>query len=176
MNILGVSGLESAMQFKKQHKPGLPEREYRIVQGQDAAAALVVDGKIIAAAAEERFDRQKHSPHFPINSIQYCLARAGISIDEVDEIAHAFDYAPYRKLFSLDPVSERLYQSLFQGRSAGLGASRLSAVSLRASASSRPSSGARGECLLHVRLGRLPGSRRRWNGRGAWCVRLSGIA
>jgi carbamoyltransferase len=113
MNILGVSGLESAMQFKKQHWPGLPEREYRIVQGQDAAAALVVDGKVIAAAAEERFDRQKHSPHFPINSIQYCLARAGISIDEVDEIAHAFDYAPYRKLFSLDPVSERLYHKVY---------------------------------------------------------------
>ena len=107
MNILGVSGLESAMQFKKKHWPGLPEREYRIVQGQDAAAALVVDGTVVAAAAEERFDRQKHSPHFPSNSIRYCLTRAGISIDDVDEIAHSFDYAPYRKLFSLDPLSEQ---------------------------------------------------------------------
>ena len=113
MNILGVSGLEGAMQFKKQHWPGLPEREYRIVQGQDAAAALVVDGRVVAAAAEERFDRYKHSPRFPSNSIRYCLTRAGISIDDVDEIAHSFDYAPYRKLFSLDPVSERLYREVY---------------------------------------------------------------
>ena len=113
MNILGVSGLESAIQFKKQHWPGLPEREYRIVQGQDAAAALVMDGRVVAAAAEERFDRQKHSPHFPSNSIRFCLARAGISIEDVDEIAHAFDYAPYRKLFSMDAVSERLYREVY---------------------------------------------------------------
>src|SRR5579862_2806045 len=113
MNILGVSGLESAMQFKKQHWPGLPEREYRIVQGQDAASALVVDGRVVAAAAEERFDRQKHSAQFPSKSIRYCLTRAGISIDDVDEIAHSFDYAPYRKLFSLDPVSERLYREVY---------------------------------------------------------------
>ncbi len=113
MNILGVSGLEGAMQFKRQHWPGLPEREYRIVQGQDAAAALIVDGRVVAAAAEERFDRQKHSPHFPSNSIRYCLTRAGIAIDDVDEIAHSFDYAPYRKLFSLDPLSERLYREVY---------------------------------------------------------------
>lgn len=113
MNILGVSGLESAVQFKKQHWPGLPEREYRIVQGQDAAAALVMDGEIVAAAAEERFDRHKHSPHFPSNSIRYCLTRAGINIQDVDEIAHSFDYAPYRKLFSLDPISERLYREVY---------------------------------------------------------------
>ncbi|MDB5303605.1 MAG: Carbamoyltransferase, partial [Phycisphaerales bacterium] len=55
MNILGISGLESAMPFKKAHWPGLEEREYRISQGHDSAAALVIDGRIIAAAAEERF-------------------------------------------------------------------------------------------------------------------------
>ena len=113
MNILGVSGLERAVQFKKQHWPGLAEREYRIVQGQDAAAALVMDGRVVAAAAEERFDREKHSAHFPTNSIRYCLARAGISIHDVDEIAHSFDYTPYRKLFSLDPASERLYSEVY---------------------------------------------------------------
>jgi len=112
MNILGVSGLETARQFKQEHWPGLPEREYRIIQGQDAAAALVVDGKIVAAAAEERFDRHKHSARFPSSSIRHCLARAGISIDDVDEIAHSFDYAPYRKLFSLDPLSERFYREV----------------------------------------------------------------
>src|SRR5437588_8666270 len=40
---------------------GLEEREYRISQGHDSAAAMVVDGKIVAAAAEERFSRKKHT-------------------------------------------------------------------------------------------------------------------
>ena len=113
MNILGISGLENAVRFKKQHWPGLSEREYRISQGQDAAAALIVDGEPVAAAAEERFNRQKHSPNFPSSSIHYCLEKAGISIKDVDEIAHAFDYAPYQKLFSLDPLSAKLYREVY---------------------------------------------------------------
>ena len=39
----------------------------------DSAAALLIDGNIIAAAQEERFTRQKHTPDFPINAIKYCL-------------------------------------------------------------------------------------------------------
>lgn len=52
----------------------------------DSAAALVVDGDIIAAAQEERFTRIKHTPDFPINSIKYCLEEAGLTIDELDAV------------------------------------------------------------------------------------------
>ena len=52
----------------------------------DAAAAIVVDGKIVAAAQEERFTRKKHTPEFPINAIRYCLDEAGLSIDELDAV------------------------------------------------------------------------------------------
>lgn len=52
----------------------------------DAAAALLVDGKIVAAAQEERFTRQKHTSEFPVNSIKYCLDQEGISIDELDAV------------------------------------------------------------------------------------------
>ena len=38
----------------------------------DSAAALMVDGQVIAAAQEERFTRKKHDPDFPANAIQYC--------------------------------------------------------------------------------------------------------
>src|SRR5215467_11847995 len=110
MNIIGISGLDSAVAFKKRHWPGLEEREYRISQGHDAAAALVVDGEIVAAAAEERFDRKKHSAHFPIHAIRYCLDEADINIEEIDEIAHSFDYSPYSKIFSLDPITAELYK------------------------------------------------------------------
>ncbi len=52
----------------------------------DAAAALVVDGSIIAAAQEERFTRKKHTAAFPVHSIQYCLEEAGLTIDELDAV------------------------------------------------------------------------------------------
>lgn len=53
----------------------------------DAAAALVRDGELIAAAEEERFTRRKHDSDFPIQAIRYCLDQAGIGIEEVDYIA-----------------------------------------------------------------------------------------
>jgi carbamoyltransferase len=53
----------------------------------DSAAALIVDGKIIAAAQEERFTRKKHDPSYPANAINYCLSEANISLDKVDYIA-----------------------------------------------------------------------------------------
>ncbi len=113
MNILGISGLENSMYFKKEHWPGLNEREYRISQGHDAAAVLVVDGVTVAAAAEERFNRQKHSARFPLEAIRYCLDQAGISLRDVDELAHGFDYGPYRKAYSMDSTTAILYDKVF---------------------------------------------------------------
>ena len=52
----------------------------------DSAAALLIDGKIVAAAQEERFTRKKHTPDFPINAIKYCLEYSGCSIDELDSV------------------------------------------------------------------------------------------
>jgi len=52
----------------------------------DSGAALVSDGRLIAAAEEERFTRKKHDNGFPGRSIQYCLDEAGITIDQVDHI------------------------------------------------------------------------------------------
>ncbi len=44
----------------------------------DSAAAIIVDGKIVAAAQEERFTRKKHDPGFPTEAVKYCMAEAGI--------------------------------------------------------------------------------------------------
>jgi carbamoyltransferase len=113
MRIIGISGLANTMRFKQAHWPGLDVREYRISQGHDSAAALVVDGEIVAAAAEERFNLQKHTGEFPIHAIGYCLSAAGLSIGEVDEIAHAFDYSPYKQLYFLHPTTLKLYREVF---------------------------------------------------------------
>ena len=112
MKILGISGLENSVIFKHAHWPGLEPREYRIVQGMDAAAALVIDGRLIAAAEEERFTGKKHTGNFPIHAIRFCLAESGISIDAIDEIAHGFDYAPYRELYLKDDDSAALYHEV----------------------------------------------------------------
>ena len=52
----------------------------------DSAAALVEDGRIVAAAQEERFTRKKYDPSFPKNAIAYCLAEAGARLDELDHV------------------------------------------------------------------------------------------
>ena len=53
----------------------------------DASACIVVDGKLVAAAEEERFRRVKHWAGFPSAAIQYCLGEAGAALNDVDHIA-----------------------------------------------------------------------------------------
>jgi carbamoyltransferase len=53
----------------------------------DSAAALIIDGEIIAATQEERFTRKKHDASYPVNAINYCLSEASLSLDKIDYIA-----------------------------------------------------------------------------------------
>ena len=50
----------------------------------DSAACLIQDGKIVAAAREERFTRKKHDYAFPQHALDFCLERAGITAEEID--------------------------------------------------------------------------------------------
>ena len=61
----------------------------------DSAAALVVDGKIVAAAQEERFTRKKHDDAFPVKAAEYCRREAGIRNEDLDFVA--FYEKPLRK-------------------------------------------------------------------------------
>ncbi len=53
----------------------------------DSAAALVEDGEIVAAAQEERFTRKKHDSGFPSHAVDYCLAEAGVGLEQIDHVA-----------------------------------------------------------------------------------------
>lgn len=53
----------------------------------DSAVALVRDGEIVAAAQEERFSRKKNDARFPVQSLRWCLAHAGIQGEDVDHVA-----------------------------------------------------------------------------------------
>jgi carbamoyltransferase len=68
----------------------------------DAAACLIVDGRIVAAAQEERFTRKKHDSDFPKHAIDYCLKTANITSDQLDYVAF------YEKTFT---KFERLLES-----------------------------------------------------------------
>src|SRR3990172_11063060 len=53
----------------------------------DSAACLIEDGRVVAAAQEERFTRKKHDASFPQNAIQYCLNAGGVKLDQIDYVA-----------------------------------------------------------------------------------------
>ncbi len=81
----------------------------------DSAAALVRDGVVVAAAAEERFSRIKHDSGFPERAARFCLERAGIAIEDVDWVV--FYEKPFSKFerllrtaFATFPRSHRLFR------------------------------------------------------------------
>jgi carbamoyltransferase len=114
--VLGISGFEDANRDATPH-PFAARREvdapftfrYGTVPlqyfplgliGHDAAAALLVEGRLVACAAEERFSRQKHGLNLagrtmlPRRAIRFCLAEAGVGWDDVDLVAHYCSFTP----------------------------------------------------------------------------------
>jgi carbamoyltransferase len=75
----------------------------------DAAAALIKDGRIVAAAEEERFNRVKHCAGFPAAALRYCLEAAGIAIEDVDHIGISRDPSAHlhkKVLFAAKKLSQ----------------------------------------------------------------------
>lgn len=97
----------------------------------DSAAALVIDGRLVAAAQEERFSRKKHDRNFPSNSVRFCLRHSGIDAEELDAVVFydkpllkfqrlvqtQLAFAPRGLRPFLDAQSNWLSDKLFQRRS-----------------------------------------------------------
>ncbi len=67
----------------------------------DASASLVLDGKLVAAAAEERFTRQKHDANFPAYAIEHCLGTAGLTARDLDRIVfHEDPHAKFSRVLT----------------------------------------------------------------------------
>lgn len=79
----------------------------------ESSAAIVIDGRVVAAAEEERFNRVKHAKPasvgaadaLPVQSIAFCLNAAGLRAEDIDLIACSFDLGLRRETFELDPLS-----------------------------------------------------------------------
>jgi carbamoyltransferase len=114
MNIIGISGLNNSVTFKRRELPHLSSRHYRIAQGFDSAAALVTgDGRIVAAAAEERFTGEKATGSFPINAIRYCLQAAHIGPEAVDHIGHGFAYEPFKSFYEGTEYTRKQFEEVY---------------------------------------------------------------
>lgn len=88
----------------------------------DAAAALIEDGNIIAAAQEERFTRKKHDMRIPVHAIQYCMAAAGITAEDLECIVYYDDPKKTLDRFAknvlalggeAEPLIERTFESMY---------------------------------------------------------------
>ncbi|WP_170604439.1 carbamoyltransferase family protein [Ruegeria arenilitoris] len=82
----------------------------------DSAAALLIDGELVAAAQEERFTRKKHDARFPENAISYVLQEAGLQLSDVDHVA--FYDKPFLKF-------ERLLETYVANAPKGFGSFRI---------------------------------------------------
>jgi len=81
MNIIGLSGLDNSVRFKKREFPHLSSRQLRFAQGFDSAAVLLTSYGIQAAAAEERFTGDKATGAFPVQALRYCLEAGGVTAE-----------------------------------------------------------------------------------------------
>ena len=89
MNILGINQVPSMISW--QH---------------DSAASLVKDGKLIACAEEERFNRLRHARGYPKKAIEYCLKEGGIKFKNIDVIAVGYNpYAFLKRSINLHPIN-----------------------------------------------------------------------
>ena len=113
MNVLGISGLDNSVPFKKREFPRLSSRHYRIAQGFDSAAALVTSEGIQAAAAEERFTRERATGSFPINAIRYCLEAGDVTAQRIDYIAHGFSYEPLKSFYEQDEFLRKEFVEVY---------------------------------------------------------------
>ncbi|WP_344951649.1 carbamoyltransferase family protein [Sphaerisporangium flaviroseum] len=100
------------MSLKKDLLPGLDRRERRLVQGLDSAAALVGEEGVLAASAQERHDGDKGTGAFPADAIDACLRMAGVTLEDVDFVAHGFRYEP-SPVFDRDDLTRRWYQEVY---------------------------------------------------------------
>ncbi|MDM8569917.1 carbamoyltransferase N-terminal domain-containing protein, partial [Thiotrichales bacterium HSG1] len=97
MIVVGYNGMTDAAEFVKKYGNKTGRDKHRN-GGHDAAAAIFKDGRLIAAAEEERFSRVKKTSDFPINAIHYCLSEAGITPKEVDRYVIPWEFEDEKQL------------------------------------------------------------------------------
>src|SRR6201987_645085 len=112
MRILGIGGLAGTRAFQRLNWPGLDDREYPIALGLDAAAALVINGDVVATPKEDSFNRLVHTTDFPAEAIKFCLSSKNLVPKDIDALVHCFDYSDYQELYLVSKRSSEFYQTV----------------------------------------------------------------
>ncbi len=104
------------MQSKRSKKSVILGLNGWMERGHDASACLLIDGKIVAFAEEERFIRKRYSyDSLPINAIAYCLEEGKVSVDEIDKVVYGWNMPKTYKMrrgrfpFSREQILEQLF-------------------------------------------------------------------
>ncbi|POX49795.1 carbamoyltransferase [Streptomyces sp. Ru71] len=93
MIVLGCNGFSRVSEFFSERLGATGINKHYLL-GHDAAAALLIDGRLVAAVEEERLNREKKTTDFPVNAIDWCLNEAGITFDDVDLFAFPWNWTP----------------------------------------------------------------------------------
>ncbi|MGC0327184.1 carbamoyltransferase [Streptomyces sp. SAI-170] len=93
MIVLGCNGFSRVSEFFSERLGATGINKHYLL-GHDAAAALLIDGRLVAAVEEERLNREKKTTDFPTNAINWCLEEAGITFDDVDLFAFPWNWTP----------------------------------------------------------------------------------
>jgi carbamoyltransferase len=91
--VLGCNGFSRVSEFFSERLGATGINKHYLL-GHDAAAALLIDGRLVAAVEEERLNREKKTTDFPVNAIDWCLKEAGITFDHVDLFAFPWNWTP----------------------------------------------------------------------------------
>ncbi|WP_369234786.1 carbamoyltransferase [Streptomyces sp. R21] len=92
MIVLGCNGFSRVSEFFSARFGATGINKHYLL-GHDAAAALLIDGRLVAAVEEERLNREKKTTDFPTNAIDWCLEEAGITFDDVDLFAFPWNWS-----------------------------------------------------------------------------------
>ncbi|WP_406862173.1 carbamoyltransferase C-terminal domain-containing protein [Streptomyces sp. HUAS MG47] len=93
MIVLGCNGFSRVSEFFSARLGATGINKHYLL-GHDAAAALLIDGRLVAAVEEERLNREKKTTDFPSRAIDWCLEEAGITFDDVDLFAFPWNWSP----------------------------------------------------------------------------------
>ncbi|MEV5971758.1 carbamoyltransferase C-terminal domain-containing protein [Streptomyces sp. NPDC051921] len=92
MIVLGCNGFSRVSEFFSERFGATGINKHYLL-GHDAAAALLIDGRLVAAVEEERLNREKKTTDFPAHAIDWCLKEAGITLDDVDVFAFPWNWS-----------------------------------------------------------------------------------
>lgn len=112
MIVLGYNGFGKAAElFARLYRATGTDRH--LLYGHDSAATLIVDGELVAAVEEERLNREKKTSKFPSHALSWCLETGGVSLDDVDVVAFAWQFS--------DDVMDKMIAEITEDDSAGTG-------------------------------------------------------